>query len=88
MWLHAIDLYLEDKPSEYWSSRFTKYRDWMDDPRIEPLGNVYRGPLKFSTAMVTNPDNTMYQWNKISPTLIDLRNSAQSVSLLLVGTAR
>ena len=29
MFIHAIDLYLEDEPSPYWVQRFDAYRSWV-----------------------------------------------------------
>ena len=40
--LHAIDIYLPDTPTAYWSERFNTYQAWFDDPAIEPLGAIYR----------------------------------------------
>ena len=85
VWLHAIDIYVEDGPNRPRDKRFEKYRAWMKHPSIVPLGSIYEGPLKFSTDMASNPDQTMYSWGKIAPSLNTLRQRAQSVSLLVAG---
>ncbi|MEZ5981150.1 MAG: methyltransferase domain-containing protein [Parvularculaceae bacterium] len=83
LWLHAIDFYLDDAPDAGVAARFEKYRTWLSHPMLEPLGAVYDGPPRFTCDMATNPDNVMHGWGKIAPKLIELRQKAQSVSLLL-----
>ncbi len=83
LWLHAIDIYIEDAPAEHYRKRFERYRRWADDPRFEPVGEIYRGPLRFSCSMASNPDDTMHQWGRISPKLVDLRQRAQCVSVII-----
>ncbi len=85
IWLHAVDLYVEDEPSEYHRSRFEAYRGWLDSPAMTPLGPIFGGPMKFTCDMATNPDNVMYSWGRIAPQLNPLRQRAQSVSLLVGG---
>jgi SAM-dependent methyltransferase len=86
LFLHAIDMYVEDEPSEPFRSRFEAYRQWFAlGTGLEPTGPVFDGALAFSCDMATNPDNTMYEWGKVAPSLIELRQRAQSVSLLLSG---
>ncbi|XSG82629.1 MAG: class I SAM-dependent methyltransferase [Methyloligella sp. ZOD6] len=86
MFIHAIDIYVEDEPSDYFQQRFSAYRTWVEDgDTVEPLGELYAGPLKFSCSMASNPDNTMHAWGTISPKLIDLRTEAQNVSILVAG---
>jgi len=85
LWLHAIDMYLSDEPEPYWAERYSAYRSWVTDSRVTPLSIVYDGPLKFSCEMASNPDDTMFQWNRISPSLNALRKKAQSVSLILAA---
>jgi hypothetical protein len=81
--VHAIDLYLEDEPSAYWQSRYQAYRTHLlSNDVLEPVGEVYDGPLAFSCAFASNPDDTMYRWGRIAPQLISLRQKAQSVSLI------
>ncbi len=83
LWLHAIDFYLEDEPSDAQKTRFEAYRKWMGDPRLKPLGPIFTGEPRFTCDMATNPDNVMYSWGQIAPALIPLRKVAQSVSILL-----
>lgn len=80
--LHAIDLYLFDRPSGL--DRVDHYRtvhereglplDWVEPPRVDR-------DLTFSCAFASNADYTMYRWNQIVPALRATRESAQSVSL-------
>lgn len=85
IWLHAIDLYIEDEPNDYQRSRFESYRRWLDSSALAPLGAIYEGPLEFTCDIATNPDNVMYSWGRVAPQLNPLRQRAQSVSLLVGG---
>ena len=82
LWLHAIDIYIEDQPSEFWLMRYDLYRKWASDPRLEPIGTVNTRDLRFTCDIASNPDNIMHDWGSISPSLIGLRQKAQSVSIL------
>lgn len=84
--LHAIDLYLEDEPSDHHRGRFEAYRRWVTEtPGVEPLGDVFDGPCKFTCDLATNPDNVMHAWGRVSPRLIAFRQRAQSTSVLVGG---
>lgn len=83
VWIHAIDVYIEDNPNESQIARFESYRKWADDNRVKPLGEVYRGPLKFMCDMASNPDQTLYNWGQVAPKLSPLRQRAQSTSVLV-----
>lgn len=85
LWLHAIDFYIEDKPSPYNCNRFDAYRRWLHSLRLKSLGPIYEGDPTFNCDMATNPDNVMYEWGKISPKIIPLRQRAQSVSIVLAA---
>lgn len=85
LWLHAIDLYIEDVPSDYYIQRFNSYRFMAQDPRLAPIGPVFTGSLKFTCDLATNPDNTMYEWGKYAPSLTPLRQRAQSVSAIVAA---
>jgi len=86
IFLHAIDMYLQDEPEPHHVKRFETYRDWVaSTPGVEPIGPVYRGECRFSGDIATNPDNVMYKWGKSSPGLIGLRQEAQGVSLIAGG---
>lgn len=81
---HAIDMYLEDEPGRFWLERFSMYLAAVsDDDRVEPIGSVFSGPCLYTNDIASNPDNVMYNWKKISPSLDTLRQQAQSVSLLI-----
>lgn len=88
LWLHAIDMYLDEAPAKHIVNRFEHYRSWVRDARMEPVGDVFEGAAGFTTDMATNPDNTMYQWGKIAPSLIEFRQRAQSVSIILAARKR
>ena len=88
LFLHAIDFYLSDRPSAGQIERFEAYRQWTTSKDLDWVGGIYRGPLQFSCTMATNPDLTMYNWGKASPTLINTRLRSQSVSLLTAARKR
>ena len=81
--LHAIDMYLADAEIPASKRRLDRYRAWLEDPRLRPLGEMEADRAVFSTDMATNPDMTMWYWNRTAPALKELRETAQSVSLLL-----
>lgn len=86
MFIHAIDLYLEDEPSAYHVQRFDAYRSWVTSSQhVTPVGHVYQGPCRFTCDLATNPDKVMYTWGRAAPDLIELRQVAQGVSLLVAG---
>lgn len=82
--LHAIDMYIAEEPLAYALDRFDRYRRWItDSSHVRPMGAVYPGPLRFATDMVSNPDNILYGWNSLVPSLHDVREQSQSVSLII-----
>ncbi len=84
--IHAIDEYLVDEPDQPTRQRFEAYRRWVaDSPGVEPVGDVYDGPCRFSCDLVTNPDNVMHRWGQMEPSLDRLRQTAQCVSVLVAG---
>lgn len=86
MFIHAIELYLEDEPSAYHVQRFDAYRSWVTSSEsVSPVGHLYRGPCRFTCDLATNPDNVMYAWGGAAPELNELRQAAQGVSLLVAG---
>jgi len=89
LFLHAIDIYVEDETAPHLVQRFEAYRGWVTDAeRVEPVGEVFGGPLAFTCDMASNPDNVMYAWGRTAPTLNELRQRAQCVSLLASGRKR
>ncbi|MEL6725959.1 MAG: class I SAM-dependent methyltransferase [Pseudomonadota bacterium] len=79
---HAIDLYVADEPSVFWENRYKMYRNAVNNhPDVEPISDIFEGPLAFTPDMASNPDQIMHGWKTISPALNDLRQIAQSVSL-------
>lgn len=81
---HAIDMYLSESPTPFWTNRWDMYRAAVskrDD--VAPIGKVFDGPAKFTTDLASNPDNIMYSWKQLSPSLDELRKQAQSVSLVI-----
>lgn len=86
MFIHAIDLYLEDEPAPNHVKRFDAYRSWVtSSENVRPVGHIYRGPCRFTCDLATNPDNVMYTWGRVAPKLIELRQAAQVVSLVVAG---
>lgn len=87
VFIHAIDMYLTSEPSEYTLERYRHYMQWVSqNEATRPLGFVTdRYPL-FDPTMVSNPDNILYGWNSLAPSLAQLRVNAQNVSLLVAGS--
>ena len=84
--VHAIDMYLTDVPSEYTRERYNHYRDWVTGDRaVEPLDTVPDDHLAFNCSMATNPDSILHGWGRLVPELRTLRERAQSVSLVVGG---
>lgn len=86
--VHAIDMYLQDKPTPDVVDRYRRYANWFAHLELEPVDEIFDGDISFSADMGSNPDDTMFAWGKISPVLIALRQVAQSVSLPAVGRKR
>ena len=79
---HAIDMYISEDPTPFWLDRFEMYRDAVSKRSdVIPFGSIMQGELEFTTDMASNPDPIMHGWKTISPSLNDLRQVAQSVSL-------
>jgi hypothetical protein len=86
MFIHAIDLYLEDEPATYQVQRFDAYRSWVTpSDNVKPVGHIYQGPCRFSCDLATSPDTVLYAWGRVAPKLIELRQAAQVASLLVAG---
>lgn len=84
--IHAIDMYIEAVPAPQHVKRFEAYREWVTStPSVAPVDHVYDGPFAFTPDLATNPDDMMYSWGRTAPSLIDLRQRAQSVSVLVAG---
>lgn len=86
--LHAIDIYLESQPTGYVEARIAAYREWLENPNVEPEGPLFDGPYVFSADMASNPDDVMFDWGRTAPSLIERRKRAQCVSLILAGRRR
>lgn len=84
--VHAIDMYLKNEPSDFMIDRFFRYHTALaSNENLNATGYVNNGPPKFTCDMATNPDQIMYLWRDMSPSLNDLRQVAQSVSLLMIA---
>jgi SAM-dependent methyltransferase len=89
IFIHAIDVYLEDDVTPNVLERFDIYKSWVNgDERVESLGAIFAGPCRFTCDLATNPDNVMFMWSSVAPELAPLRQRAQSVSILLGGRKR
>lgn len=83
---HAIDMYLQDSPTSYNLERFDIYKRWVaNNDLVMPAGNIFSGRLEFSADMISNPDNILYGWNSLAPSLSQIRAKAQNVSLIVGG---
>lgn len=85
LFLHAIDMYVQNEPMEYAAKRLSSYRRMLDDDRVKPLGEVREVIARFDCSMVSNPDNIMHGWNLYAPHLSELRQLSQNVSLIIGG---
>jgi SAM-dependent methyltransferase len=96
LFLHAIDVYLLDAGAKHrycdaLASRMTLYRQtdalsegalvWLMDP-------VVGADLHASARYATNNMDELFQWNRIAPTLRDVREQANSCSLKLAMRKR
>src|SRR6056297_1579057 len=81
--IHAIDMYIGAGPLAGSQKRLDLYRSWLERPDIEPLGPVTAEKAVFAPWMASNPDQTMWQWNRSVPQLREMRSKTQSASLLL-----
>ena len=88
LWVHAIDMYLEDAESPQARRRFDQYRQWLELGEFEPLGPIFDGELRFTADMISNPDNVMHMWGRVAPALTELRQRSQGASLLLAARKR
>jgi len=84
--IHMIDHYIstngETNIHKYNEDRFDKYAQFVDE--VSHLKK--RGLFKFTSDLATNPDQTMYAWNLMVPSLKEVRLSHQSVSSYFVYT--
>lgn len=93
---HAVDLYLTQPDYKFNGVHYTHvghtkiqaYQEAFKSGLFEPLGKIEinnKEDLEFKPQYISNPDNIMTQWNKVAPKLADLRDNAQSVTLLWAG---
>jgi SAM-dependent methyltransferase len=87
LFLHAIDVYLQEDATPYVLDRLSRYRNWVaGQDGVAPFGAIYSGPLRFATDMISNPDNILHGWNKAVPSLSGVRAASQSVSVIVGGS--
>jgi ubiquinone/menaquinone biosynthesis C-methylase UbiE len=87
--VHAIDMYVSDSPTPFWTNRYKMYKSAvLGHPQLEPMGSVSNNELAFSCEHASNPDNILYGWKTLSPNLDALRQNAQSISLKLGARKR
>ena len=83
---HAIDMYIQNEPTDYASSRMDSYLKFLtEDGNVEPLEPIAKREAKFETSMVSNPDNILHSWNLYAPHLSELRQVSQNVCLVVGG---
>ena len=83
--LHAIDLYISDQPTSL-TAVIDGYRQatqkpgfkWLKPPQID-------NDTTFQCRYASNSDLTMSQWNRIVPSLREIRKTHQSVSIKLAA---
>lgn len=82
---HAIDLYVYDEPNtrlsiiDYYLREVERHGfTWASPPTIDRN-------LSFQCCFATNSDVTMNSWNKIAPSLREIREIAQSISIKLLA---
>ncbi|MBW4972311.1 class I SAM-dependent methyltransferase [Roseovarius mucosus] len=80
--LHAIDMYVGDVVDPGSQRRLDLYRSWFDRPDVQPLEPPEASTAVFKSWMATNPDFTMWTWNRLAPSLVKMRMQMQSTSLL------
>ncbi len=86
LWLHAIDVYLEDEPVRHNDVRHDIYKRWAACPgKTEPVGEIFDGPAVFSADMASNPDDVMHAWGRVAPHLVERRRKAQCVSAIVAS---
>lgn len=86
--MHAIDVYTLDalQPDHPHNAHVRRTLDAYRQAAGE-AGLLLAEPTRvlpshfFSSAYASNPDETMMGWNRVAPSLVDLRKAAQSVSL-------
>ena len=82
--IHAIDSYLGDLEYIRKNPKIDMYKtvakknnillEFIEEPKIDSSSI-------FHTRYASNSDMTMMRWNKIVPTMVDIRNNCQSVSI-------
>ena len=86
LWIHAIDSYLGNTPDKPITDRLSVYRSWASTPgKTEPVGDIFDGPLAFTTDMATNPDDIMHAWGRVAPKLVEWRKTMQGVSIIVAA---
>ena len=88
--IHLVDMYLSPGRLTYNESRATCYRSAFSSGLFEPeteLRICSEEDLVFKESYCTNPDNVMYTWNQVAPSLRHVRETSQSVTLLWIGKA-
>ena len=95
--IHAVDLYMTEPDYIFNGARYTHvgntriqaYQKAFSTNIFTPLEDIEikdEKDLVFRPQFITNPDNIMVQWNKVAPSLKELRDNAQSVTILWAGT--
>ena len=85
--VHLIDIYLSEEPEHQsrlslLSESFFKHFMPLSQDILDPVG------VKFSCSYVTNPDPTMNVWNKVAPSLKNIRETHQACTFLLAGRTK
>ena len=86
--IHLVDMYLGPDRVALNSVRAASYRSAFDSGLFEPAAEILvrsENDLEFKETYCTNPDNMMYKWNEVAPSLRSVREGTQSVSLSWIG---
>lgn len=84
--IHLIDCYVTgDAPDRPLMDRLNRYLTPLQRgfTARDPSTILEPGSFRFETWMATNPDNAMSRWNQSVPALRPMRETHQSVSLLM-----
>jgi SAM-dependent methyltransferase len=84
--IHLIAAYLEDEPPAN-ASHVARTRAMIEGLKgFKPLGSVMTADdVAFSCSLVTNPDNVMAAWNRISPNFTTVRERAQCCTFVMAA---
>ncbi len=82
--IHLIDVYVHDNSATEHGTMDRVRRLLTGFDGFVPDGPMMtERDLRFSCALATNPDDSMYSWNQYAPALAELRTVAQACTLVM-----